>query len=133
MLNDLASGKCLLQEGNRTLLLSEPMTASRKSIRWKGRTYQIKDNLRIRGQLFHVHNSIGHRCKQRMMAFQQLGRNEFALRTIHVLEKRKDVRRQLRILLESGCTNFPVPRVFFSHESRDYIYVVSEWVNGQSL
>lgn len=109
------------------------MSPRRNEIRWNGQTHRIIERLQVCRQRFYVVQTYSRHNRVRMKAFQELGGGRLSLRTIHFFPKNAANRRTIAAFLAFGHANFPVPRVFFSDETKAELRLVTEWIEGQSL
>lgn len=102
-------------------------------IRFKGKQHQVLERLRVRGQTYFVIGRVGRNGRIRLRALERFGRNQFKLRSIHVLPKTIENKKRIQNLDRAAGSNLPLARIISFTESSEDLKVVMEWIPGQSL
>ena len=108
------------------------MTSRPDKIRFRGKTHDVRDVVRIGGQRYFVIGTFGRRGNIRQRAVRKQGRDRDEF-TIHRLENTRENRDRIANLKRTGKSSLPTPQIVYYQSNKKELLVVSEYVPGQSL
>ena len=103
------------------------------TIRHRGRSYQVTDRLHLGGKTYLVLNAPLSRRRTKYCVFDRLAGPDGGLRAVHVLPQGRNTRQYVGVIRRITEGNVNLPRLIEYHAVRGAIYLVLDWIYGQSL
>jgi serine/threonine protein kinase len=109
------------------------MPSEPRKIRHNRKTFEVRDERRIKGEQYLVVGNYGSGDRPRERVLQQIGKHQFQEKVIHRLPNTKDNWRRIQHLNRIQGSHLPFARISSTGKAGDDLLVVVEHIAGKSL